>query len=70
MHTKVHLVYYPQKYLQVYLCCISIHCLFCILKQIVFQKVIFYIFFFFSGYHPDDDADEMKTFLGIFDGIF
>nr|XP_012646340.1 probable ATP-dependent DNA helicase HFM1 isoform X2 [Microcebus murinus] len=22
------------------------------------------------GYHPDDEADEMKCFLGIFDGIF
>jgi len=24
----------------------------------------------FSRYHPDDEADEMKSFLGIFDGIF
>ncbi|XP_036112599.1 probable ATP-dependent DNA helicase HFM1 isoform X1 [Molossus molossus] len=24
----------------------------------------------FSRYHPDDEADEMKAFLGIFDGIF
>ncbi|XP_064138381.1 probable ATP-dependent DNA helicase HFM1 isoform X10 [Loxodonta africana] len=24
----------------------------------------------FSRYHPDDAADEMKSFLGIFDGIF
>ncbi|XP_037010317.2 probable ATP-dependent DNA helicase HFM1 [Artibeus jamaicensis] len=24
----------------------------------------------FSMYHPDDEADEMKSFLGIFDGIF
>ncbi|XP_022352002.1 probable ATP-dependent DNA helicase HFM1 [Enhydra lutris kenyoni] len=23
-----------------------------------------------SRYHPDDEADEMKSFLGIFDGIF
>ncbi|XP_012911614.1 probable ATP-dependent DNA helicase HFM1 isoform X3 [Mustela putorius furo] len=26
--------------------------------------------FDFSRYHPDDEADEMKSFLGIFDGIF
>lgn len=24
----------------------------------------------FSMYHPDDEADEMKSLLGIFDGIF
>uniref|UniRef100_A0A8C8ZTN8 DNA 3'-5' helicase n=1 Tax=Prolemur simus TaxID=1328070 RepID=A0A8C8ZTN8_PROSS len=24
----------------------------------------------FGRYHPDDEADEMKSFLGIFDGIF
>ncbi|XP_070323278.1 probable ATP-dependent DNA helicase HFM1 [Odocoileus virginianus] len=24
----------------------------------------------FSRYHPDDEADEIKSFLGIFDGIF
>eukprot|EP00069_Balaena_mysticetus_P015477 bmy_09079T0 len=24
----------------------------------------------FSWYHPDDEADEMKSLLGIFDGIF
>lgn len=24
----------------------------------------------FSRYHLDDEADEMKSFLGIFDGIF